>query len=217
MRVRKGIWAPGLPGFLPCPELTTRAGILRYHANQTNQIASPDEKRFATGLRNTMALAGRDSKLYAATHGRDELSDNWPTLFSDAQNNEVPAETFARVDEGEDFGWPYCYFDTAKGEHVFAPEYGGDGARIGDCGSKAMPDITFPATGPRTEWHSPATSDCRSAIGTARSSRSTSWQCKPLQAGFLVVFVPFENGVPGRRYAGVRYALRGTRTRRRPE
>jgi glucose/arabinose dehydrogenase len=74
-----------------------------------------------------VALAVRDGALYAATHGRDQLSDNWPALFSDAQNNEVPAETFARIDEGEDFGWPYCYFDTAKGEHVLAPEYGGDG------------------------------------------------------------------------------------------
>ena len=190
--------APESPGRLPCPELTTRAGIWRYDANQTDQIASVDE-RFATGLRNSVALAVRDGKLYAATHGRDQLSDNWPALFSEAQNNEVPAETFARVDEGEDFGWPYCYFDSAKGEHVLAPEYGGDGTRIGDCGSKAMPDLTFPA-----HW-APNGMAFSANVGLPVRYRNGafltfhgSWQRKPLQAGFLVAFVPFKNGVPGR-------------------
>jgi glucose/arabinose dehydrogenase len=184
------------PGLEPCLELATRAGIWRYNAHRPDQTASPHE-RFATGLRNTVALALRDNKLYAATHGRDQLSGNWPTLFSDAENNEAPAETFARVDEGEDFGWPYCYFDTAKGEHVLAPEYGGDGVRVGDCGSKALPDITFPA-----HW-APDGMAFSGDAGLPERYRNGafitfhgSWQRTPLQAGFLVAFVSFKNDTP---------------------
>lgn len=185
------------PGRLPCPELSTRAGIWRYSASHTDQIASPNE-RFATGLRNTVALAVRDGKLYAATHGRDQLNQSWPTLFSAARNNEIPAEIFARVDEGEDFGWPYCYFDTEKGEYVLAPEYGGDGTRVGDCGEKALPDATFPA-----HW-APDGMAFSGNEGLPERYRNGafvtfhgSWQRTPRQAGFLVAFVPFDNDAPG--------------------
>jgi glucose/arabinose dehydrogenase len=187
---------PTSPGLLPCPELATRAGIWRYDANRTDQIASPNE-RVATGLRNTVALAVHDGKLYAATHGRDQLSANWPALFSDEKNNEVPAETFARIDEGEDYGWPYCYFDAAKNDYVHAPEYGGDGTRLGDCGFKARPDLTFPA-----HW-APDGMAFSTNVGLPQRYQNGafvtfhgSWQRKPLQAGFLVAFVPFEDGAP---------------------
>jgi glucose/arabinose dehydrogenase len=188
--------APESPGLMPCPELTGRAGIWRYRADQTHQTASPNE-RFATGLRNTVALAVRDGKLYAATHGRDELSENWPTLFSDAENNEVPAEVFAQVDEGEDFGWPYCYFDGAKNRYVLAPEYGGDGTRAGNCESKATPDVAFPAHwAPNGMAFSGNTALPERYRNGAFVTFHGSWQRKPLQAGFLVAFVPFKKGVP---------------------
>jgi glucose/arabinose dehydrogenase len=46
----------GSRGMKPCPELTTRAGIWQYDAGKTDQVFSSTE-RFATGLRNTVAMA----------------------------------------------------------------------------------------------------------------------------------------------------------------
>ena len=50
---------PGVPGSLgidPCPDFPIRAGIWRYDANLPGQVHSP-AGRFATGLRNMVALA----------------------------------------------------------------------------------------------------------------------------------------------------------------
>ncbi|MFL5611130.1 MAG: PQQ-dependent sugar dehydrogenase, partial [Gemmatimonadaceae bacterium] len=69
----------GSPGLNPCNELNTRAGIWEFDANRLRQRVS-DGRRFATGLRNSVALARNplDGNLYAAVHGRDQLHDNWP-------------------------------------------------------------------------------------------------------------------------------------------
>jgi len=88
------------PGRKPCPELGTRAGIWRYDATKTGQAFSPRE-RYATGLRNPEALAvqPRDGALYAVVHGRDQLSENWPKLYTVEQQNELPAEILVRITE----------------------------------------------------------------------------------------------------------------------
>ena len=126
------------PGISPCPELALHAGIWRYDANKTDQTFSPAE-RYATGTRNVVALAVNevDRTLYATLHGRDHLGPHWPKLYTIPQNNELPAEVFARIDRGDDFGWPYCYYDPGQRKHVLAPEYGGDGGKThGVCAQK---------------------------------------------------------------------------------
>lgn len=191
------------PGQKPCPELPTRGGIWRYDAGNTGQTFSPDA-RFATGTRNAVALAMHDGTnvLYAALHGRDQLSDNWPKLYTPEQNNQLPAELFARIDRGDDFGWPTCYYDSSQRKHVLAPEYGGDGGKAqGDCAKKAMPDVTFPA-----HW-APDALVFYTGSGFAEPYRSGafvsfhgSWNRRPRQDGYVVVFVPFKDGKPVGQY-----------------
>jgi len=193
------------PGLRPCRELVTHAGIWRYDANKTGQTFSPNE-RYATGIRNTVALAihPRDGVLYVAAHGRDQLSGNWPKLYTDEQNNQLPAEIFARIERGDDFGWPYCYFDGLQAKHVLAPEYGGDGGKAeGECSKKKRPEVAFPA-----HWAPEAMAFYSGSAfpakyqGGAFVSFHGSWNRKPTQAGFLVAFVPFAAGQPGVRYEG---------------
>ncbi len=78
----------------------------------------------------------------AAPHGRDQLGANWG--FSDAQNAELPAEEFMQVKAGDDFGWPYCYYDWQQAKKVLAPEYGGDGKAIGRCSTQERPADRLP-------------------------------------------------------------------------
>ena len=69
----------GSPGQDPCPQLEARAGIWRFEAGRTHQTQA-DGQRFATGLRNTVALRLHPSgALFGVVHGRDQLSALWPT------------------------------------------------------------------------------------------------------------------------------------------
>ena len=88
------------PGHDPCTELETRGGTWRYDANKTGQHFSPAE-RYATGLRNGEGFcfdaAGR---LFATQHGRDQLSQNWPKLYTPEQSAELPAEELVQLKQG---------------------------------------------------------------------------------------------------------------------
>lgn len=133
------------PGVMPCTELRTRAGIWRFDANRTGQRFSPDA-RFATGIRNAMGLTvGPDGQLYATQHGRDQLHDNWPKVFpTTGYQAENPGEELMAVNEGDDFGWPYCYYAMDQRHLVDAPEYGGDGTKTEQCVGKKEPIAVFP-------------------------------------------------------------------------
>jgi glucose/arabinose dehydrogenase len=189
---------PGVPGLDPCPELETRAGIWRFAADLSGQRQS-DGTRFATGLRNVVALRSHPSgTLFGVVHGRDQLSSLWGDLFSDEDNAEKPSEEFVRIEEGDDFGWPYCYHDPATNVKVMAPEYGGDGTEVGRCAGMKDPFIGFPA-----HW---APNDLEFYMGTqfpeeyrggAFIAFHGSWNRAPLpQAGYNVVFAPFDGGEP---------------------
>ncbi len=189
------------PGQNPCPELSTRAGVWRYDAKKTDQKFSEAE-RYATSMRNTVALAiGPDGALYAAIHGRDQLADNWPKLFTAAQNSELPAEVLSRVESGDDFGWPYCYYDGAQKQYMQAPEYGGDGKTVGNCSSKKQPQVVFPAHWAPEAMAFPTGSSFPEKFRSgAFVSFHGSWNRTPTQAGFLVAFVPFHGGKPAGTY-----------------
>lgn len=191
--------AEASPGRENCPELQTRAGIWSFDAAGHMQRPSL-ETRYATGLRNSVALTLDPSgnRLYAAPNGRDQLSGNWPSLFTDAQNAELPGEVLVEVNGGQDYGWPFCYYDGLAHEYRLAPEYGGDGKTIGRCSSLKQPVYSFPAhwaplgiqfyTGRNFPSH------YRNGLFVAMHG---SWNRAPLpQAGFNVVFLPLPNGRP---------------------
>ena len=200
------------PGIQPCPELELHAGIWRYDANKTDQKFSPAE-RFATGTRNVVALAvNAANELYATLHGRDQLGTHWPKLYTMQQNNELPAEVFARVGDNDDFGWPYCYYDPRQKIHVLAPEYGGDGGKAqGVCSQKKQPVLTFPA-----HW---APNGMAFYNGTSFPAKYRSGAFvvfhgshdrTPTQAGYQMAFVPFEAGKPGTSYEEFAKGFSGT-------
>lgn len=183
----------------PCPELDSRAGIWEFDANRTGQQVR-DGRRFATGLRNSVALTRNqaDGHLYAAVHGRDQLHDNWPRLFTVEKSAENPGEELVRVDRGADYGWPYCFYDVDKRALVLAPEYGGDGQATGQCSSKTAPLMSFPGHwAPNGIVFYSGTQFPSQYRGGAFVAFHGSWNRAPLpQAGFRVVFAPFRSNKP---------------------
>jgi glucose/arabinose dehydrogenase len=91
------------PGRKPCTELLTRAGIWRYDASTINQTFSPKE-RYATGIRNAVGIAFDPSgQLYSTQHGRDQLAENWPKLYTPDQGQNLPAEELLKIVKGGDY------------------------------------------------------------------------------------------------------------------
>ncbi|MBI4514186.1 MAG: PQQ-dependent sugar dehydrogenase [Gemmatimonadetes bacterium] len=191
---------PGSPGLDPCPDLDRRAGIWRFDANGLGQ-RQEDGQRFATGLRNIVALAlGPDGALYGVQHGRDQLYQNWPAPFDSVKSAENPAEEFVRIERGDDFGWPYCYYDVDLRKKVLAPEYGGDGKRQDRCAKAKNPILGLPAhwAPDGLVFYSGVQFPARYRGGAFVAFRG-SWNRAPLpQDGYRVVFVPFSRrGIAG--------------------
>lgn len=194
---------PGAKGQDPCRELDTRGGIWRYDAKQTGQRFAASD-RYAAGIRNAGGLAfDASGRLYATQHGRDQLPENWPKLYTPEAGREVPAEVLFIVEKDGDYGWPYCYFDGGLRRSVRAPEYGGDGKDPGDCWQKHQPAAHFPA-----HW---APLDVLIYTGTqfpepwrngAFIAFHGSWNRAPgPQGGYNVVFQPLaEDGKAGDPY-----------------
>jgi glucose/arabinose dehydrogenase len=195
---------PGSQGSYPCRELERHAGIWAFDAGRPGQRFA-DGRRFATGLRNASALTTEPGTgaLWAAVQGRDQLSDNWG--FSDQANAENPAEELVRIEEGDDFGWPYCYYSVQYQKKVLAPEYGGDGRKIGRCAAAKNPVIAFPG-----HW-APLALAFHTGDGLGPAYRDGlfvafhgSWNRAPLpQAGYRVVFAPFVDGKATGKYVTV--------------
>lgn len=191
------------PGVDPCVELETRAGIWRYDANKTGQVFSAAE-RFATGLRNAEGIdfdaAGR---IFATQHGRDQLRENWPHLFTSQQGSELPAEELVELREGGDYGWPYCYYDGFQKKLVLAPEYGGDGGKaVGRCAARLPPVAAFPAHwAPNDLKIYKAAQFPERYRGGAFIAFHGSWnRTVGGQQGYNVVFQPLKDGKAAGRY-----------------
>ena len=188
---------PHSPGNDPCTELETRAGIWRYDANKPDQVFSPKE-RFATGIRNGEGFdfdtAGR---LYVTEHGRDQLHEDWPELYTAQQGAELPAERVLMLKEGGDYGWPTCYFDPTQKKLVLSPEYGGDGGKkTDDCAKFEAPVATFPAHwAPNDLKIYKASQFPKGYQGGAFIAFHGSWNRAPApQGGYNVVFQPMADG-----------------------
>jgi glucose/arabinose dehydrogenase len=184
----------GSPGADPCTELDTRAGIWKFDARKKNQTQAT-AVHFARGIRNAVGIAINpvDGKLWATQHGRDQLGgDGGVGPFDAKYNAENPAEELVQVNEGDDFGWPYCYYSVEAKKLVLAPEYGGDGEKVGQCAQKKGPVATFPG-----HWAPNALFFYTGSMLPARYNNGAfiafhgSWNRAPEpQAGFNVVFQP---------------------------
>jgi len=191
---------PGSPGQDPCPLLDTHGGIWRYEADQTGQIhqAAP---RYATGLRNCVALQwdAQFQTLFAVQHGRDQLGQLWPDLYTLEESAVLPAEEFVQIDAGDDFGWPFCYYDWREpAKKVLAPEYGGDGEQIGRCADKKDPLVGFPGhMAPNDLLFYQGDQFPEKYRHGAFIAFHGSWNRAPEpQGGYFVAFVPMQDGKP---------------------
>jgi glucose/arabinose dehydrogenase/mono/diheme cytochrome c family protein len=185
------------PGIQPCTELETRAGTWRYDANRTGQLFSPAE-RFVTGLRNGEGFAFDSAgRILATQHGRDDLRENWPSLYAQLQGANEPAEELVQLERGADYGWPECYFDPVQQKLVLAPEYGGDGGKaVGPCADKRAPIAFFPAHwAPNDLLLYDAQQFPTAYRGGVFIAFHGSWNRAPLpQGGYNVVFQPLADG-----------------------
>ena len=184
-----------VPGISPCIELEQRAGVWRFDAHKQKQTPA-DGRRWATGLRNPMALTIQPGTgiLYTAVHGRDNLAENWG--FSAEEGRENPAEVVFALPEGTDGGWPYCYFDSRKKVRLLNPEYGGDGNKAGTCDTKATPAVSFPGHwAPNAALFYAGSQFPPQYRGGLFVAFHGSWNRRPApQEGFRVTFSPFQNG-----------------------
>ena len=186
-----------IPGENPCRQLEILGGIWKFDPDKLNQTQS-DGVRYATGLRSVVAMTWNDEvdALFALNHGRDYLKNHAPKYFDAWEDTVLPAEEFVRIEQEDDFGWPYTYYDHFKNQRMLAPEYGGDGDRIAKGYNDPL--MGFPA-----HW---APNDLLFYKGDqfpdyfkngAFIAFHGSMNRNPYpQAGYVVAFVPFENGRP---------------------
>lgn len=187
----------GVKGVDPCIELETRAGIWKFSATKIGQQFSAGA-RFATGIRNAVGLTWNagEGKLYSTQHGRDQLFQNWAPMYDEDHSADQPAEEFMQVNLGDDFGWPYCYFDTELKHLVMAPEYGGNAKVVGRCTTKKLPLATFPGHWAPNAlmFYTGKTFPARFRDGAFIAFHG-SWNRAPRpQAGYKIAFVPATKG-----------------------
>jgi glucose/arabinose dehydrogenase len=187
---------PGVKGQDPCPLLEKHAGIWKFDENKLGQTADSGT-RFATGLRQMPAITWHDNALYIAMHNRDQLDTFWPNAFTAKDNAERPAEALFRASKGgENFGWPYCFYDYTMKSFVLNPEYGGDGKQVGRCKEFTNPVAAYPAHwAPVDIMFYTGTQFPAKYRGGAFIAFHGSWNRSPMpQAGYNVTFQPFGKG-----------------------
>ncbi|GJE39565.1 hypothetical protein KHHGKMAE_3649 [Methylobacterium persicinum] len=194
---------PGSVGNEPCTEKETRGGIWRYDAKGRDQAFSP-AARYVSGIRNGEGIAlDAEGRVYSTQHGRDQLHEDWPKLYTQQQGFDLPSEEVVELKQGADYGWPECYFDPTRTKLVLAPEYGGDGGKkVGVCSGRQGPVAWFPA-----HW---APNDMKFYVGPGTEAKGAfpkayrngafiafhgSWNRAPgPQGGYVVMFQPMKDG-----------------------
>ncbi len=193
---------PGSLGRMPCPVLDSAGGIWQFKADKLNQTYG-DGVKYATGLRNVVGLDWNQqaNQLFVMQHGRDDLHNIFPSLFTEKDNAELPAEVMYALKKGDNAGWPYIYYDPFQNKKILAPEYGGDGKKEG--GKDVIdPVAVFPAhLAPNALLFYTGNMFPAKYKNGAFIAFHGSWNRAPLpQEGYNVVFVPFENGKPSGKY-----------------
>lgn len=206
--------ATGAPGQDPCPLLETTGGIWQFKADKLNQSYA-EGVRYATGLRNVVGLDWNTATntLFAMQHGRDGLQDY--KLFPDSVAVELPSEVMVEVTKaGDNFGWPYCFYNQFEGKNVLNPEYGGDGKTAGRCADVKQPVVAFPGhLAPNALLFYTGNQFPEKYRNGAFVAFHGSWNRTPLnQQGFFVAFVPFKDGKPSGKWEVFANGFAGSET-----
>jgi len=181
-----------------CPILNIAGGIWVFKADKLNQKQS-DGIRFATGLRNVVGLDWnqQDNQLFVMQHGRDELHNLFPNIYTVHQSAILPAECMYALKKDDNAGWPYLYYDWQTHKKMQGPEYGGDGKKEAD--SKYLnPVAAYPGHyAPDGLLFYTGNQFPAKYKNGAFIAFHGSWNRAPEpQAGYCVVFQPFKNGKP---------------------
>ena len=182
----------GIPG---CPILDSAGGIWQFKADKPNQTYS-DAIHYARGIKNAVGIDwnSNTNTLFVTQHGRGSFNDKFPQYYTAKQNSELPAETLYELHEGSDGGWPFVYYDQFQKKLILAPEYGGDGKKTAD--KKYLdPIVAFPAhMGPDDLlFYTGSMFPEKYKNGAFIAFHS---QSPEIKKGYLVAFVPFNNGKP---------------------
>lgn len=188
----------GSPGQRPCPELELQGTTWRFDAMKRGQTIEKDGYRYSTGHRHIIAMEWNQQadELFGVMHGRDQLNQLFPDLYTERESAELPSEEFHILREGSNLGWPYTYWDHIDGVRRIAPEYGGDSVAVDNSGQYQEPIMGFPG-----HW---APNDLIFYSGDQFPRRyhngalvvfHGSWNRSPFgQEGYNLVFVPMRNG-----------------------
>lgn len=186
----------GSPGMQPCTVLDSAGGIWRFKADLLNQTYG-DGVRYATGLRNVVGLDWNQqvNQLFVMMHGRDQLRDLFPDLFDEKASADLPSETMYALNQGDNCGWPYMYYDQIQQKKILAPEYGGDG-KTEYTGDAIEPALAFPGhLAPNGLLFYTGNMFPEKYRNGAFIAFHGSWNRAPeKQAGYFVAFAPFVNG-----------------------
>lgn len=206
----------GSPGQDPCPLLKWHGGIWKFDATKKKQNLKQDAHRYITGIRHAVAIRWNPvvDHLYIVQHGRDQLSQFFPDMFDAEANAKLPAEEFFLAKDGDDFGWPYCYYNQMKEKKLLAPEYGGDREKVGRCADKKDPIMGFPGHyAPNDVLFYTNNQFPEKYQNGAFVAFHGSWNRAPLeQEGYNVVFVPFNGAYPSGEWTVFADDFAGTET-----
>ena len=149
-----------------------RASVLQMDPDGSNQ------HHFARGLRNAVGLRWIDGKLYATNMGSDHLG------------NDRPADTFYRLEDGKNYGWPYCFQAGAK---IYPdPKFNTAGASF-DCRKVPHALTPFPAHSSPLGLEYFDSSNSSELAGSFLVALHGSTK-KSLQRGYRVVRIPEKGG-----------------------
>ena len=145
---------------------------------------SPDGKSqsiFAVGLRNVtgMAFQPGSNSLYVVNMERDGMGD------------ELVPDFLTRVEQGDNFGWPYQYI----GGHV-QPEFQNKGMKLA---AAKVPDVLFEAHSAPLDLAFIPDSWPQKYRGSAVVALHGSWNAAGPR-GYKLVLVPFKDGKPDGTY-----------------
>jgi glucose/arabinose dehydrogenase len=188
----------GSMGIKGCPLLDSAGGIWQFRADKLNQTYG-DGVRYATGLRNVVGLDWnqQNNTLFVMQHGRDQLHDIFPDLFTEKESALLPAECMYMLNKGDNAGFPFIYYDQIQHKKILAPEYGGDG-KIEGSKEYIDPVVAFPGhMAPNGLLFYTGNAFPEKYKNGAFVAFHGSWNRTPeKQAGYYVAFVPFKDGKP---------------------
>ncbi|MCC6990527.1 MAG: sorbosone dehydrogenase, partial [Acidobacteria bacterium] len=191
---------PGAKGVDPCPQLENGGGVWKF-SDTPGQTYSA-KNRYATGLRQGLALTWHAGRLYLAMNSRDSLDTLYPDLFTPDENQNRPLEPLVEIKEGSTFGWPYCFLDGKTNKMILAPEYGGNGTEIGRCAQFDAPIAGYPAHSAPVDLqffsHPNLPAKYRDGAFIVMHG---SWNRAPApMQGYNILYQPFAGGKPSGKY-----------------